>query len=201
MINTNFETDAREYIKSGDSLLFEEKLYLPLTYMAEHTCEKYKVSPNEFANTINDLVSEVSIQLPIKFQESKCTYVKTFVYTLMSHWLNDNIRYKGAGKRDHKKLVYLEDLTNSTPESVHIIEIEFDELSEMKEVLQHKRQLFNDLSTALKRKIAFKIVDYIQTPVETELSYVAYISKQCKCKKTSVYGVIREMHSIVTAEK
>ena len=155
---------------------------------------KYNIR-NDVSDTINDLVSHITITLPEAYKKRKGT-AKAMVYVLMSQYLIHKLRFDTALRRDKKMLIYLEDIKNSDEHISVLYEIEFDELTYMKEVLLDQRELFERLENKTSRKIALQILKVIVEEPKTD-NYIKYIAKRCKCGLTAVYDTVRVMRGMV----
>jgi hypothetical protein len=165
-INPTLEQNLRDYCKTQDSNLFEEKIYNAARYHAASICKKYNISSNEIEETIQDMVAEMSVKLP-KCYDEKRGMAKNMMYVLMSQSVIHKFRIDQAMKRDKKRLIYLEDLNDVDIESKisKLIEVEIDELQLQKNILlTNKEFLIEKLENMLHKKIAFHVIACIEDP-------------------------------------
>lgn len=195
----NLEESLREFCKSKDGKLFEEKLYEPLTKMANYICTKRKITKREFQDGIvSDMVSVAAIQLPQFYDETK-GLAKNSAYILMNQYLLQQREYKNKNKRNYTKTFYIEDMEHNGV----LIEIEFDELKYMKSELLERKKLFEALENPLYRTISSKILECIEKPELYECvqnSYIKSIAKKAETNIQQVYAAIKEMRKIIQRE-
>lgn len=182
MINLNIEQNLKEYcVKQNDSSF--NNIHDFLKYQAAYICRKYKVH-SDIEIHINDMVSEISIKLPLKYKP-ELGLAKNLVFVIMSQYLLNSVRYEQRYKR---KIHFLQDLEEGL-----LFELEVDELEFYKtKLFQEKNNIFIHLKTPLSIKIADSIFEFIETP-KKNINYLKYITKKCKCHVNSVYNCINEI--------
>jgi hypothetical protein len=200
MINPTFEENLKEYCLTLDSDLYEEKIYLPLTYMARSICEKRGVEDRDYSDGIvEDMVSHVTVKLPEYYCPDKGT-CKATVYVLMDQYLVRKQMRDSCQKRDRKKIIYIEEMPGEENGICKLMEIDVDEMKLMKSLLLEHRDIFRSMRGMKKRKIVDTIIDAICNPNEYKTnpdacisSYVKDIAGRCKVNRTTVQRVLKEM--------
>jgi len=195
-INNNLEEDLQSYYNTQDSDLFEDKLYLPLKYMAASICKKFGIK-QDIDEVINDMVSSSILKLSNSYDKSKGT-TKAAIYIYMSQYLSKQLQYNNRNKRSSLKTLYIEDLNKYDGHTVHLIEVEVDELIMMKQTFLEKQEIFKQLKTKLQRKIAEEIINFVESGSNEYVSnYAEYIASKCKCSDKSVYSTIIFMRNLM----
>lgn len=196
MIIYNFEEDLKSYCKFRDGKLFEERLYSRLLTIANHICNKRKITKRELEDGLAlDMVSHLSITLPEYYDESK-GLAKNASYILMNQYLLQQREYKNQSKRSNLHTFYIEELE----ESGCLIEIEFDELKFMKSSLLERKETFLKIKDKFTANIASQIIDCIQYPENYECnfnSYVKSIAKKANSTIQQVYSTISIMRELL----
>jgi hypothetical protein len=191
-ITSQFEIDLREWCKTQDTIFFEQRLYEPFRAMAASIVMGCKIK-RDLNETISDLVSEAIIKLPLKYNPDKGT-AKATLYVVMKQYLLNTFRYNNQSKRDQRMVMFIENLDSEYVSEV--IEVEVDEIKDMREALIDNKSLFNKLQTKLQRKIAFHIIDVIET-MPSDDNYIKLVAKKSKCGLTLVYEVIQHMRELL----
>ena len=203
MISSTFETDLRLYCNNKNSQLFEDKLYLPLKYMASFIAKKYNID-KDIDVVINDLISHASITLPVKFDIKKKGTAKSLAYILMSQYLLQQIQYENRDKRSMKKTIFIEDVENFDGYTSHVIETEMDEMIFYKNTLIQNKDILENLRSKLNKKIAKEIIKCIKNPSQYECingSYVIDIAKKSNTRIRNVYRTIEKLREKMTQLK
>jgi len=203
MINPSLEENLKEYCLTLDSDLYEEKIYLPLTYLARSICEKRRIEPRDYSDGIvEDMVSHVTVKLPDYYRAEKGT-CKATAYVLMDQYLVRKQMRDSCQKRDRKKIIYIEEMQDGGNHLCKLLEIDVDEMKLMKSLLLEHREIFNSMRGIKKRKIVDTIIDAICNPNEYKTnpdacisSYVKDIANRCRVKRTAVQMVLREMKEL-----
>src|SRR5580698_9421925 len=125
MIITNLEEKLREYCRTQDNQLFENHLYEPFKAMAAFIATKYKVPAKDLPETINDMVSDAWLKLPMKYDSERGT-AKCRLYIIMSQYLSNKMRYDNQQQRDRKMTLYIED--SPTEYESRLFEISIDNI-------------------------------------------------------------------------
>jgi len=112
----------------------------------------------------------------------------------MKQYLLNTFRYNNQSKRDQRMVMFIENLDSEYVSEV--IEVEVDEIKDMREALIDNKSLFNKLQTKLQRKIAFHIIDVIET-MPSDDNYIKLVAKKSKCGLTLVYEVIQHMRELL----
>lgn len=197
-MNNNLEEDLCLYCVTKDSILFEEKIYNPLTYIAKSICAKNKATKREYQDGIvEDMVSHISITLPEYFDSEKKGKSKSAAYILMSQYLSKQRSFNNKKKRSSKMTFYIEDIENFEG----VIEINIDPVQIMKLSLENKNYLFEKLNNKLHYDISQTIIDAINNPDKYEChlnSYVKSIAIKCQCTVDTVHNVIKSMNRLVS---
>lgn len=196
-INSNLETDLRNYCKTFDGELFEEKIYMPLRYMASHIISKNKFIKENIEELINDCVAYASIKLPDWFDENKGMSAKSLSYIIMKQYIHQIYKFNTTKKRNSSLTIFIEDI-NPENYPAHLTIIEFDELKAMKDRLLEHQSLFEKIENKLHRKISGIIIDCILHPEnykENKNSFIPNIAKKAKVNPCTVHQAIKSMHA------
>lgn len=182
-------------------MLFEDKLFEPLKYLAASICKKNNII-KDLDYIIQDMVSDASIKLCNDYNASKGS-AKSFSYIVMAQYISNNRKFNHQKKRDTTKTMYLEDIEAFDGYSSHVIEVVYDELVLMKEILLSRKSLFEKLTNKLHKRVALKIIDAIENPLKYKEHYGSIthcIAKKSKCKDSMVRAVIEIMRGIIKPE-
>lgn len=201
MINSQLEANLREFAKTNDSMLFENKLFEPLKYLASSICKKNNIM-KDLEYIIQDMVSEATIKLCSDYKDYKGT-AKAFSYIVMAQFLSNQRKFNAKDKRNTTKTIFLEDIEAFDGHSACVIEVVYDELLVMKESLLNKKKLFEKLTNKLHKRVALKIIDAIENPLKYKEHYGSIthcIAKKSKCKDSMVRAVIEIMRGIIKPE-
>jgi hypothetical protein len=191
MINSNLESDLQEYCKTLNSCLFEDKIYLPLTYLAKSICSKRKVKQYEYdCGVVEDMVSTAITKLPEYYKPNKGK-AKAAAYVLMSQYLLNRLM---KNHEQSKKTIFIED-TEET-ELCRVVEVEIDDLELMRQTLNEHSDLVKRIKNKLHRKVARTIIAAINDPNKfrsNKNSFTISISKKCNISPQTVYHAVRAM--------
>jgi uncharacterized protein YpiB (UPF0302 family) len=195
----DLELNLKLWCAGQNEDIFNSFVYPYLSYLAAHICKKYNITSRDIPDTINDITSHLSIELPIKYNIKKKGTVKALAYIIATQYILDNISYSERQKRDIRKLIYLEDINNEDHEPVHLLEVQIeDNLLVMKEwLVKNKAGIIKQLSSKLKRKIAGKLIHYIEVPNNKTKNYITLASKECKCSLKTIYNTVEEIQGIL----
>lgn len=196
-MNQKLEECLQTYCQTKDSDFFEENLYEAFKAYAASICLKWKIPSRDINNMVTDLVSHAAIELPKKYDPKREKTAKGMLYVLMNQLISKKIKYDTRGKRDCRKLLFVEEIEDYG--IVSLLEIEMNDLTKMREVLIENRHMFEKLDTVLQRTIAKEIVKVIQTLPDND-NYITFIAKQCKCSLNVVYQTIQLMHRLLVIE-
>ena len=190
-INSNLESDLRNYCRTLDTHLFEDQIYFPLTYLARSICAKRKVKQYEYdCGIVEDMVSTAILKLPEVFDEKRGA-AKSMAYIIMSQYLiNRLIR----NHEQSKKTIFIEDVEEG--DLCKVIEVELDDITLMKQTLNEHKDLVKRIKNKVHRKVAKTIIDAINNPEKFQTnkhSFTISISKKCKTNPQTIYQVVRAM--------
>jgi len=195
----NLEENLKRWYLTKDENVFLDTCYEYLGIVAAHICGKYNIPNKDIKDTINDLVSEAWIKLPEKYNPEINWSAKTWVFKIMSQFLNNKIRHDTANKRDKKMLIYIEEMTDELLHTSTLIEIEVDLFQFYKTTILEHREIFAKLDKRHK-KISDKILDAIENPETYKCvrgSFTGDIAKKCKVSLDDVHNVMKTMNKLV----
>ena len=183
-----------------DNTFFTERLYHPIRYMALSIAEKRGYRGLEIEEIASDMISNCWINFPLKYNENKGSS-KSMLYIVLDQFLLNKVSYDNAEKRGKKKTIYIEDTYNSLKDNeIHIIKIEIDLVEFLKNNLDERIDLIDNIGNKLHKKIARHIIEAIEHPEHYTVvrnSLISSIAKKSKSTVYQVHYVIKLMNAIM----
>lgn len=209
-IPASFEDDLRKFARTNNSELFEDKLYLPLKYIAisllggilplyDGMIINSKLNGADKECMVNDLISHAAINLHT-FKPGKCNSAGSYARLLMSRYLISIVRREKMKKRDSSKTVFIDDVVPLLK-----LELLYDESSDEVEIMReavlsywNKDKINETFELPLYRKIARQLIRCINNPKLFTAhwnSYIKSIADKVDTEPSNVRNVIRIMRT------
>ena len=192
--NKDVELAITEWLKTGDEILFADKIYLPLKYLCHAITRKYrfyKYTDLDIQNLMGHVVHKLS-----RFDKTRNTKLITYLYKVGRNYYNKEYQMNTMQKRDYRLNVELPDTNRELEKIFGYLPKNNDNAIFIEWMLGYWKHNAHKHFSFRRLVICKLIVDIIQ---HTECypydgsSYAVYITKKLNTSRQAVNQVVQRM--------